>query len=203
MADRSFAVTWDYRCPFARNAAEHVAAGLQAGADWDVRFWAFSLSQVHVDHDAGEPDVWDNPAKAPDLLAMQVGIAVRDRWPEAFWPVHLGLFAARHDEARDIRTRDVLVDVVARAGLDPDAVFAEVDSGRPLATFRAEHDRAVRDHDVFGVPTFIADDQAVFVRLMHRPGEDPAEGRRTIERILDLCLGWVELNEFKRTRIPR
>lgn len=198
-----FSVTWDYRCPFARNACEHVAAGLRAGADWDVRLVAFSLSQVHVDRDAGEPDVWDDPAKAPGLLAMQVGIAVRDRWPEAFWPVHLGLFAARHDEARDIRERDVLAEVVARHGLDPAGVFAEVESGRPLTTFRAEHDAAVRDHHVFGVPTFIAGDQAVFVRLMNRPGEDPAEGRRTIERVLELAVGWVDLNEFKRTTIPR
>ena len=26
---RSFSVTWDYRCPFARNAHEHVVAGLR------------------------------------------------------------------------------------------------------------------------------------------------------------------------------
>ena len=27
----AFSVTWDYRCPFARNAHEHVLAGLDAG----------------------------------------------------------------------------------------------------------------------------------------------------------------------------
>ncbi len=48
MTTRSFAVTWDYRCPFARNAAEHVLDGLGAGADWDVRWVPFSLGQVHV-----------------------------------------------------------------------------------------------------------------------------------------------------------
>jgi hypothetical protein len=36
-----FAVTWDYRCPFARNAHEHVLAGLADGADWDVTFVPF------------------------------------------------------------------------------------------------------------------------------------------------------------------
>lgn len=45
----SFAVTWDYRCPFARNAHEHVLAGLAGGADWNVRFVPFSLGQVHVE----------------------------------------------------------------------------------------------------------------------------------------------------------
>ena len=32
----SFAITWDYRCPYARNANEHVITALEAGADWDV-----------------------------------------------------------------------------------------------------------------------------------------------------------------------
>jgi hypothetical protein len=201
MAMTDFAVTWDYRCPFARNAHEHLVAGLEAGAGWDVRFVPFSLNQVHVEE--GQPDVWDDPEKQSSLLAMQVGIAVRDNWPDAFRPVHLALFAARHDQARDIREPDVLRDVVKANGLDPDAVFAEIENGRPKATFKAEHEQAVRNHHVFGVPTFVTGDQAVFVRVMHRPGEDREGGRRTIERVLDLLTGWVDLNEFKRTTIPR
>ena len=201
MAKTSFAVTWDYRCPFARNAHEHLVAGLQAGADWDVRFVPFSLNQVHVEE--GQPDVWDDPEKQSSLLAMQVGIAVRDNWPDAFQRVHVALFAARHDKARDIRESDVLRDVVKANDLDPDAVFAEVGSGRTLATFRAEHAQAVAEHKVFGVPTFIIGDQAVFVRVMDRPGEDREGGRRTIDRVLDLLTNWADLNEFKRTTIPR
>jgi hypothetical protein len=195
-----FAVTWDYRCPFARNGHEHVVAALQGGADWDVRFVPFSLNQVHVEE--GQPDVWDDPGKAPALLAMQAGIAVRDAFPDAFLPVHLDLFRARHDDAKDIREEEVVRAVLARH-VDADAVFDEIRTGRPLATFRREHEEVVESHDVFGVPTFIAGDQAVFVRVMHRPGEDRESGRRTIERIVDLLTGWTDLNEFKRTRIPR
>ncbi|HEX6597609.1 MAG TPA: hypothetical protein VF045_11770, partial [Acidimicrobiales bacterium] len=79
---RSFAVTWDYRCPFARNFHEHVLAGLAAGADWDVSFVPFSLDQVHVEE--GDLDAWDNPNVCRSLLAGQVGVAVRDHWPEHF-----------------------------------------------------------------------------------------------------------------------
>jgi protein-disulfide isomerase-like protein with CxxC motif len=196
-----FAVTWDYRCPFARNAVEHLVVALDAGAPWDVTFQAFSLNQVHVGE--GEPDVWDDPSKASGLLAMEVGIAVRDRWPEAFRGVHLALFAARHDEGRDIREEAVLRDVLATAGLDGDAVFAEVATRGPLDTFRKEHERGVTDHHVFGVPTFIAGDQAVLVRVMHRPNGDAEAARTTIERVLDLVTGWPDLNEFKHTSIPR
>src|SRR3954452_4533349 len=72
----AFAVTFDYRCPFARNAHEHVVAGLRAGAAWDVTFVPFSLGQVHVGE--GEPDVWDHWRDDTGLLALQAGVVVRD-----------------------------------------------------------------------------------------------------------------------------
>ena len=48
MTAPSFTINFDYRCPFARNANEHVIAALAGGADYEVSFKAFSLSQVHV-----------------------------------------------------------------------------------------------------------------------------------------------------------
>jgi hypothetical protein len=56
---------------------------------------------------------------------------------------------------------------------------------------------------VFGVPTFLTEDNAVFVRLMNRPAGDGALATATIERLLDLTAGWPELNEFKHTSILR
>ncbi|HEX4979250.1 MAG TPA: DsbA family protein [Acidimicrobiales bacterium] len=197
----SFAVSWDYRCPFARNAHEHLVEGLQAGADWDVTFIPFSLNQVHVAE--GDPDVWDDPTKAPDLLAMQLGIAVRDRQPEHFLATHRALFAARHDEGRDIRDEVVLREALDAAGADAGAAFAAVEDGWTLETFRKEHEAAAGDWKVWGVPTFVRDGQAVFVRLMNRPEGDGALATATIERVVDLVSGWPELNEFKHTSIPR
>jgi len=201
MDTSEFAVSWDYRCPFARNFHEHVAVALEAGAPWDVTWWPFSLNQVHVAE--GDPDVWDDASKATGLLAMQIGVTVRDRWPEAFLPVHLGLFAARHDEGLDIREEHVLREVIAKGGLDADEVLAEVAKGQALETFRKEHERGVADHNLWGVPTVIADGHAVFIRVMHRPQGDAALARSTVDRVLDLVRGWPELNEFKHTSIPR
>ena len=198
---RSFAVTWDYRCPFARNAHEHIVAGLRGGADWNVEFLPFSLSQMHVEE--GDPPVWFDQGKSSTLLAPEVALVVRDEHPEKFLDVHEALFRARHDDALDIRERNVIADVLRANGIDDvDHVFEVVDGGGPLEEYRKTHEDLEAGLKVFGVPTFIIDDRAVFVRLMDRPHGDTDHATRQIDRVLDL-LDWRELNEFKHTRIPR
>jgi len=200
---RSFAVSWDYRCPFARNAHEHILTGLAAGADWDVRFVSFSLGQVHVPE--GETSVWDDPSKDTGLIALQSGVWVRDHDPERFPAVHRGLFAARHDEGLKIKDPEVVQGVLDTNGVDVDEVFAAIEEGSALKTIRAEHEGFVDTNNMWGVPTFVSRDAAVFVRVMDRApiGSDPQGSIRTVERILDLLESWPELNEFKHTSIKR
>jgi 2-hydroxychromene-2-carboxylate isomerase len=198
----TFAVTWDYRCPFARNAHEHILTGLAAGADWDVRFAPLSLGQVHVAE--GETSIWEDPSHDAGILALQAGVVVRDDYPDRFRAVHRGLFAARHDDGLHLEDRKVIRKVLAANGVDADAVLSTIDDGTALRRVRQEHEQAVASHNAWGVPIFVVDDQAVFVRLMDRApqGSDPDKSIRAIERILDL-FGWPELNEFKYTSIPR
>ena len=74
----------------------------EAGDDWAIRWVPFSLNQTRVA--AGDVDVWDDPEMAGARMAVEVGLAVRDGWPEAFATVHRELFAARHDRGLDIRS---------------------------------------------------------------------------------------------------
>jgi protein-disulfide isomerase-like protein with CxxC motif len=197
----SFAVTWDYLCPFARNAHEHLVIGLKGGADWDVKFRFFSLAQAHVS-EGGAP-VWDDPAAHSGVLAGLAGIVVREREPERFLDAHLALFSARHDQSVDLRDREQLGQVLDRAGLDGAEILAEADKEWALDLAKAEHDESVQRWEVFGVPTFIADDRAVFVRVMNRPEGNAKVAEATIERLLDIFDGFAELNEYKFTKIPR
>jgi DSBA-like thioredoxin domain-containing protein len=193
---RTYAVTFDYRCPFARNAHEAVVTGLREGRDWEVRFLPFSLDQVHVEE--GEPPVWERPPleRGTGVLALQWGIAVRDHFADKFFDFHIATFAARHDHALKLGHEDVVRDVAKQVGLDVDAVAAEVESGRPLKTLAEEHTEAVKNWNVFGVPTFIENDTAVFIRFMER------DNLEDLDRALDL-LPWTRLNEYKHTSVPR
>ena len=198
-----FTVTWDYRCPFARNAHEHILTGLAADADWQVTFAPFSLGQVHVED--GQPDVWEKPEQDTGIFALQVGVVVRDEYPDVFRAVHRALFALRHDEAKQLDDRAAVAGVLTDHDVPSEEVLALIDSGEALSRVRAEHERYVESHSVWGVPTFIAGDQAVFARLMDRSpaGADAAGSIRSVERVVDLLTGWTDLNEFKRTTIPR
>ncbi|MGH9171248.1 MAG: DsbA family protein [Acidimicrobiales bacterium] len=197
----AFAITWDYRCPFARNAHEHVIAALEAGAPFDVTFVPFSLTQMHLEE--GAASAFDDDARRPDLLAIEAGLVVRDKMPERFLAVHRALFALRHDEGGDLRDKGQLAKTLEAAGADPEYVFGEIESGWSLDTFRKEHDEAERDHSVWGVPTFIVHEKAAFVRIMTRPEGDAALARRTIDHVLDLFVDTPEINEFKHTAVPR
>jgi 2-hydroxychromene-2-carboxylate isomerase len=197
---RSFGLTYDYRCPFARIVHDHVITGLRGGADWDVTWLPFSLGQAHVAE--GETPIWERPADDTGLLALQASIAVRDGQPDRFLDAHHALFEHRHVGAGAISERSDLTPVLAGAGVDVDAVWAAVDGGQPLATVEKEHTAYVESHSVWGVPTFIVGDAAVFVRLLELPDGDASVAIRSIERLLDQ-IEWPALNELKHTSIPR
>ena len=192
---RPFALTFDYRCPFARHLHMGLVAGLRDGAEWAVRFLPFSLDQVHIPE--GDPPVWERPAgeRGSGVRALEWGLAVRDTFPEKFGTFHLSVFDIRHVHGKRF-TEETLRAAAAAAGLDVEAVAEEVASDRPIKTLAAEHTEAVDRWAVFGVPTIIDNDEAAFVRLM-RPAE-----RADIEELLT-ALQRTDLNEFKRTRVPR
>jgi protein-disulfide isomerase-like protein with CxxC motif len=196
----SFAVTFDYLCPFARIANELVIQAQEAGAGHEVSFRAFSLKQVHLDEDA--TPVWETDPPPSGVLALRYGLAVRERFPDSFPAAHLALFEVRHEHGEDLSDPAVLDAAVASVGLDPGEVAkaaADADVTKALA---ADHTWGVTEHRVFGVPTFVTDERAVFVRLMRRSPDGEA-AVATLNRLLEMIGSWTDLNEFKATSIPR
>lgn len=196
---RAFGLTWDYRCPYGRIAHDHVVTGLLNGADWNVTFLPFSLGQSHVEE--GMPPIWETPHRDSGLFALQVGVAARDIDAEKFAHFHHATFEYRHTRAGNLNDRSAISTMLSSAGFDADAVFAAVDGGEPLATIAREHMQFVNSHDVWGVPTFVVGDAAVFVRLLRTAGGDARVAIDTVNRILD-NIEWPILNEFKHTSVP-
>ncbi|MGA0117928.1 MAG: DsbA family protein [Ilumatobacteraceae bacterium] len=196
---RSFGLTYDYRCPFARLVHDHVVEGLRAGADWNVTFLPFCLGQAHVEE--GDVDIWHRPEEDSGLLALQLSISLRDQQPQSFLTFHQSMFNHRHIGGGSLKDHATLTRILSESGADAEAAFADVETGRPLHVIQEEHTKYVGSHQVWGTPTFIVDDKAVFVRLLDHARGNADVATTTITRILD-DIDWPILNEFKHTSVP-
>ena len=195
----TFDLTFDYRCPFAKNIHLHVVTALRAGADLDVNFVPWSLSQGS--RAEGAPDVWNDPAYDVDLLSLAVAVSIRDHLPERFLPSHEALFRARHDRAVRLVTLEEIGAVLSPLGVDMATVADDVASRRPHDVIAASHKELER-FEVFGVPTFVLNDQATFVRYMKEPSRDAQASVALIDSLLSLMANQSDLNEFKHTQLP-
>ena len=196
---QSFDLSFDYRCPFAKNLHLHVIEALRAGADFEVNFVPWSLSQGSR---GDGPDVWNDPAYDGDLLSLAAAVSVRDQQSEYFLDAHEALFRARHDRAIRLVTLDEISNVLAPLGVDMAMVAADVASRRPHEVIAASHKEFDR-FEAFGVPTFVVNDDATFVRYMSEPGDDPAQSVELITALLAMMTNRRDLNEFKHTQLPR
>jgi hypothetical protein len=195
----TFQLSYDYRCPFAKNIHLHVITALRAGADFEVTFVPWTMSQGYrVD---GAPDVWDDPSRDGEHLALAVSTSVRDEQPAAFLDVHEALFRARHERGLRLVTRDEITQALAGTSVDMNQVFADVDSRRPHKVL-GESFREFERYETFGVPTFVLNGDATFVRYMNAPDGDGAASIALIESLLTLMSEQGALNEFKHTRVP-
>jgi hypothetical protein len=195
----TFGITYDYLCPFARNANEHVAIGLRDGAPWDVTFVPFSLVQAKS-AETGEAR-WDGAGalRRSGVLALAVAELVRERAPERFLDAHLELFALRHDRGQDLRDPSDVAAAIARAGVDASLVDAAADG---LERLRSSH-QAMLDREVWGVPTLLGSRRAVFVRLLDRPTVEPGPSVRRIEDLVRLMDQEPMVHEFKQVNLPQ
>ena len=196
----SFDLSYDYRCPFAKNIHLHVLAALDAGADFDVRFVPWTMSQGYKGEEA--PDVWDDPAHDSDLLSLAASTSIRDQQPEFFLSAHGALFRARHEHAIRLVTLDELDNVLVPLGVDMTKVRKDLESRRPHQVIGESFKEFAR-FEAFGVPTFVVGDDATFVRYMTPPAGDATNSINLITSIVAMIETQPELNEFKHTRLPR
>lgn len=196
----AFELSYDYRCPFAKNIHLHVLSALEAGADFDVDFVPWTMSQGYKAEDA--PDVWDDPEHDPDLLALAVSVSVSDQQPDQFLAAHEALFRARHEQAVRLVTFEEIERVLAPVGVDVAMVKRDLATRRPHQVI-GEKFKKYESVEAFGVPTFVVGNDATFVRYMSPPTDDPKASIALIESLVTLMTRQPELNEFKHTRLTQ
>jgi protein-disulfide isomerase-like protein with CxxC motif len=138
---------------------------------------------------------------ADDIAALAASVSVRDQQPEVFLVAHEALFRARHDDFIRLATYTEVRDVLSAVGVDVIALDDDLASGRPQKAM-GESFHLYEKYEAFGVPTFLVDNDATFVRYMDPPNGDDHASRQLIESIISLIKGTPGLNEFKHTQVP-
>jgi predicted DsbA family dithiol-disulfide isomerase len=195
----SFDLSYDYRCPFAKNIHLHVLKALEAGADFDVNFVPWTMSQGYKED--GAPDVWNDPSFDADHLSLAVSVSVRDQQPALFYATHGALFRARHERAVRLVTIEEIDAVLGPLGVDMEQVRADIESRRPHEVIGKSYEE-FSTYEAFGVPTFVVNGDGTFVRYMVPPTDVGAESVKIIESLITLMALQPNLNEFKHTRLP-
>ena len=102
--------------------------------------------------------MWDErPLPRWSLPGLYAGTAAQRQGPEQFERFHIDMFAAYFGRGEDITSKDVVVQVARRSGLDADRFSRDVDDEELQAEVFRKVTGAMSVHAVTAVPTVIID----------------------------------------------
>jgi predicted DsbA family dithiol-disulfide isomerase len=114
-----------------------------------------NVERLKEEYDADEMTV-DIATDIDSLDAQVASLYVKAHHREDWLAFDEAVFAALWEDGRDIGDRDVLADIAAEAGLDPDEILDAVGDDEYREQVREEF-AAAREAGVTGVPTFVYD----------------------------------------------
>ena len=204
MSDESITVFSDYVCPFCylgRKSLERYQE--ERDDELEVEWHPFDLraqkrgpdGEIQHEVDDGKDDEYYEQAKqnvrrlqdqydvdmeldlATDVDSLDAQVAsyyVKQEHPEQWLDFDWAIFDALWQDGRDIGDRDVLRDLAADVGLDPDEIEDAIDDEETRKTVRTRF-REAHEYGISGVPTFAYDQHAA------RGAVPPAQLRRLVE----------------------
>lgn len=192
-------VFYDYFCPFVYRASvllQNVGRTRPLKVAWRY----FSLAQVNSKDDGWT--VWDAPASENVRGRMAFKAAEAARKQGRFEDLHMPLLAARHRDRLEIDEAEVVERLAVEVGLDLNRFRQDVSDPDILASLARDHRQAVREHGVFGTPTFVFPDGAsAYVRLREAP-EVGDHSTRVFDHLVAVAAREPSILEIKRPRKP-
>ena len=196
----TFEIFYDYRCPFVYRASLLLQNVLDSGKrPLEVRWRYFSLAQVNSKDDGWT--VWEAPDSefVKGRLAFKAAEAARRQ--DRFEDFHLPLLHARHRDRLDIDDVAVVERVAVEAGLDLDRFRKDLADPEIVYAIAGDHVPAVKEHGIFGTPTFLfPSGAAAYVRLSEAP--EGADAVRIFDRIMSVAGDEPRILEIKRPTKP-
>lgn len=130
---------------------------------------------------------------------MRGGIAARLQGEPAHAAYMDTILELKHVEREDVRTRESVIAVAEKAGLDVPRFTEDVDDPKTLTEIGLDHEEAVAQ-GVFGTPTFIFEDGTAAFLKTYTPPED--ETMDAFRDIMGAMRGRKYIGEIKRPQPP-
>lgn len=187
---------FDPLCPWAYQTSLWIREIRErTGLKIDWRF--FSLEEIN--RQEGKKHPWEREWSHGWGL-MRVGALLRRRSMQDLDNWYGAVGAALHAAGIKPHQRAVAAEIAERLGLGSSVVDEALGDQTTNDDVKADHDRVVREHGAFGVPTIVfPDGQALF-----GPKFTPAPTGDDAERMWEMTLDWLEfpyLYEIKRPQI--
>ncbi|MBW2145707.1 MAG: DsbA family protein [Deltaproteobacteria bacterium] len=178
---------------------------VRASSDGKLRLvWkSFLLEQINSTR-GPEWKVWEDEGfKSRDLPPLEAAKCAALQGEAAFDAFHQRCFRARHRQGRSVAEKEVLLDVAREAGLDVDRFRRDIESGIQRHLVAEDHEEAVKQWGVFGVPTLVYPaGEAVYLKLA--PGEwESREDDGLFDQLLALFATRPYLLEVKKPESVR
>jgi hypothetical protein len=185
---------FDYTCAYSFRVWRWLGGQVRPlRPDLELEWVGFSLKEANrADGESVFAEVGDPRLS---VVALALAAAARERGGERF---HDGAFSAFHSGGPRV-TRDDLLALAVRDGVDVDRFWRE----RRVWIDRvaSEHSAAVQRWGVFGTPTLVIDDEAVYLKIGEVPA-DERQGVRLWEAVETLAVQHPDLVEIKRPVVP-
>ena len=196
----TFELFYDYRCPFVYRASLLLQNVRDSGErTLDVRWRYFSLAQVNSKDDGWT--VWGAPESefVKGRLAFKAAEAARRQ--DRFEDFHMPLLHARHRDRLDIDDVAIVERVAVEAGLDLDRFRKDVADPEIVHAIARDHQPAVKEHGIFGTPTFLfPSGAAAYVRLSEPP--EGLDAVKIFDKIVSVAGDEPRILEIKRPNKP-
>ena len=180
-------------------------AKVEANSDTkiDIDWQPFSLAQVNSDQDA-ELKTWELPGvldgSDKTFLAHQSGLAAKRQGPDAFKSFLVALLKARHEEKKDLTDPEVMREAAEKAGLDVGRFLEDQADPDLLREIGESHTKAVEEHGVFGVPTYVfPGGNSAFLKMFIPPDDRAADIFNSVSKVME---EFEHVGELKRPQPP-
>ena len=194
-------IFFDYTCPWVRQVAVWLGrVNERMGDDLHVTWRCFALEQVNSKN-GPEWKAWEQGPEyvSRGLWPHRGGIAARKQGEAAHNAYMIAIMDAKHVDLEDIRTRDAVVEIARKAGLEMGAFVRDIDDPDTLAQVGRDHEAAV-EKGIFGTPTFVFEDGSAAYLKTYTPPE--TETLQAFEHLLGMARGRNYFGELKRPQPP-